>query len=170
MMVDSVAALADRLMSVEWDGDWTRTRSRVALLKEYLRRSAEWVDRLGSSAWPFSDIAALVDPQVRADPTIVSQVEASMNRPEVWPEVRDTAVRALHFAALQKAGGALPDLPDPFEPLIIMYERGGGFSITETGAIQIDVAGVQFGSMKAHLGLEPRAPMDERSLDALDRT
>ncbi|WP_031066553.1 hypothetical protein [Streptomyces sp. NRRL WC-3742] len=44
----------------------------------------------------------------------------------------------MHFAALKESGTALPRLPDPYEPVVSLFENGGGFSLDGTGMIDID--------------------------------
>jgi hypothetical protein len=169
-----VTELADRLTAIDWDASTiefaVHRRSRVALMREYLRRAAWWADRYkAADDWPFFDIAALVDQGVRADQAAVQQVNASLARPGPWPTVKDTCVWALHFAALLDAGVELPDLPHPFDPLIVVYERGGGFLPGNTGLLEIDLAGIDSGTLQDNLTTQPGAPMTESELDALDR-
>ncbi|MFI6151162.1 hypothetical protein ACIBCA_00490 [Kitasatospora sp. NPDC051170] len=130
-------ALADRLMHIDWDPAETNPRLRLSLMREYLRRSAQWADRLGAEAsWPFFDVAALIDPSVRADPELIERVGRVC-------ALQSTAVRkccegALHFAALKESGTALPRLPDPYEPVVSLFEHGGGFGLDGTGMIDVD--------------------------------
>lgn len=167
-MNEAAAGLTARILAIDWSGGDDRTRSRVALMKEYLRRSAWWCTELGSEDWPFCDIAALVDPAVRADADSVRRVEAALARPEVPSVVRSSCVWALHFAALRDAGVVLPGLPDPFEPLILFYERGGAFGRDGTGFIDVDLAGVPVKTRQDHLVPDPRVRLDRETLDALD--
>ncbi|GAA0990119.1 hypothetical protein GCM10009551_048160 [Nocardiopsis tropica] len=164
----AVSDLAVRIHAIDWDGDLEHTRSRVALMREYLRRSAVWTRALGAKGWPFYDIAEFAAPGVRAADEVVEGVLGSPVIVEQYPTVGKSCVWALHMAAARDAGVSLPDLPDPFEPLIRMYERGGGFSLSTTGTIDIDAAGLYRGTLPTHLGDEPRAPETEAGLDALD--
>ncbi len=163
-----VDALAARIHAIDWDGDPGRTRSRVALMREYLRRSALWTRALGAKGWPFHDIAQAAAPGVRAAPEVVAGVLESPVVAERYPLVGRSCVWALHLAAARDAGAALPGLPDPFEPLIRMYERGGGFSLSTTGTIDVGAASLYRGTLLDHLGDEPRAPETDAGLDALD--
>ncbi|MEU1898034.1 hypothetical protein ABZ512_06620 [Nocardiopsis dassonvillei] len=164
----AVSHLAARIHAIDWDGDVEHTRSRVALMREYLRRSAVWTRALGTRGWPFYDIAEFAAPGVRAADEVVEGVLESPVVIDQYPTVGRSCVWALHLAAARDAGVPLPDLPDPFEPLIRMYERGGGFSLSTTGTIDIDTAGLYRGRLPDHLGDEPRAPETEAGLDALD--
>lgn len=164
----AVSDLAVRIHAIDWDGDLEHTRSRVALMREFLRRSAVWTRALGAKGWPFYDIAEFAAPGVRAAEEVVEGVSLNPAITEQFPTVGKSCVWALHLAAARDAGVSLPDLPDPFAPLIRMYERGGGFSLSTTGTIDIDAAGLYRGRLPDHLGDEPKAPETEAGLDALD--
>ncbi|MFE5583705.1 hypothetical protein [Kitasatospora sp. NPDC056531] len=133
----STRALADRLTNVDWDPAETDPRLRISLMKEFLRRSALWAHQLGSDRWPFFDVAALIDPSVRADPDLVEQVSKSCELQST--AVQQSCVGALHFAALQESGRPTPQLPDPYEPIVSLFENGGGFTLDGTGMIDIDI-------------------------------
>ncbi|MFG3225395.1 hypothetical protein ACGF07_11545 [Kitasatospora sp. NPDC048194] len=129
--------LADRLTSVDWNPAQTDPRLRISLMKEFLRRSALWAYQLGSDRWPIFDVAALIDPSVRADPELVDQVSKSCATQST--AVQQSCVGALHFAALRESGRAIPRLPDPYEPIVVLFENGGGFALDGTGMIDVDV-------------------------------
>ncbi len=166
MSASFVSQLAGRLASVDWEGDWERSRSRVKLMREFLRRSAFWAGELGSADWPFFDVAALVDPSVRADPQTVEHVVAGASAHQ--PVVADTCAWALHFAALRDADVRLPELPDPFEPLVDMYERGGAFLLDGTGTVQVDAAAIPLATREQWLA-QPELSLTAAELGALDR-
>jgi hypothetical protein len=70
-------------------------------------------------------------------------------------DVQKACVCALHWAALTAAPDVvLPDLPDPFEPLVWMFERGGGF-VLESGFIDVGLASVRWQTWRDHLREEP---------------
>ena len=167
-MTTRVDACAARILAIDWVGSDAHTRSRVALLREYLRRAALWLERLPEGAWPFFDAGALIEPSVRADSEVVERVESGLHRPEVFATVRESCVWALHFAALRDAAADPGGLPDPYEPLLLMYERGGGFTFDGTGFIQVDFVGVPKGTPRDYRGREPLASLDRADLDRLD--
>ncbi|MFC7329865.1 hypothetical protein [Marinactinospora rubrisoli] len=168
-MGDSVKTLADRISAFDFPESVAKERSQVALMREYLRREAWWAQEVGGVCWPFGDLAAEFDETVRADEDLVRQVRSSFPY-YVFPIVKDTCVWALHFRALQASGAALPGLPDPYEPLLLMYERGNGFSMCQPSFIDVAGVGVRRGRLADHLDPEPRAPMDPAELDAMDRS
>lgn len=167
---EGVEAVAARLRAIDWQENDDRTRSRVALLREYLRRAARWAGHLDSLAeWPFFDIAARVNSAIRADPDLVARLNNHLARQPIWNDVRRTCEWTLHWAALRAAPGVdLPALEDPFEPLIRMYERGGGFT-RESGFFQVDLAGFPRRSAEDYLALSPLLDLDDAALDEIDR-
>jgi hypothetical protein len=169
-MAGNVNDVAQRIMSIRWDGSLDRQASRSRLMQEYLRRSAWWGLATGQSEWlPFFDIAAAVDPGVRADQTVVDQVSAYLSKNYQVGLVRRACVNALHFAALLDAGIPLPEAPEqPFEPLLMLLERGDGFHIEGGGLIQVDTLGIRIGELEDNLRAEPWVQLDAASLDALD--
>ncbi|ARF78234.1 hypothetical protein ACIG0C_11845 [Kitasatospora aureofaciens] len=149
--MNDTRALTERLTNVDWEPSETDPRLRISLMKEFLRRSALWAERLGSDAWPFFDVAALIDSSVRADPELVELVLKSCALQSA--AVQQSCVGALHFAALQETGRATPQLPDPYEPIISLFENGGGFTLDGTGMIDIDAAvSMSRGSLADWLG------------------
>jgi hypothetical protein len=168
-MADRVAGLAERIKAIDWAGSFDRTRSRGYLMKEYLRRAAWWAKATESQEWPFFDIAAAVDPAVRADPAAVRDVEAHVKEKLQGVHATRACVRALHFAALLDAGADVPEAPaQPFEPLLVMFERGGGFRVGGGGLIEVDTLGLRAGTVEQNLLAEPVVELDQAALDALD--
>ncbi|MEU0237269.1 hypothetical protein ABZ234_06215 [Nocardiopsis sp. NPDC006198] len=168
-MNDYASTLTERLNHANWHGDFDHTRSRVALMKEYLRRAALWSRKLHAKQWPFFDAAALVNPNVRASEKLTSKITKNKEIIHQFPLVMDTCVWALHFSVLRDSGKTLPDLPDMFEPLIVFYERGGGFGIDTTGMIQVDYAAMKPGSPASHWNEKAKTSIDSEALDLLDR-
>lgn len=165
MSTSFVSQMAGRLRSVDWEGDWERSRSRVRLMQEFLRRSALWARELDSEDWPFFDVAALVEPSVRAESQTVERAVARAGAHQ--PVVGDTCAWALHFAALRDADVRLPELPDPFEPLVRMYERGGAFVLDGTGSAQVDAAALPLMTRDQRL-VQSALSLTDVELDALD--
>lgn len=169
-MADHVAGLAERVLAIQWQEAPEKTRSRGYLMKEYLRRAAWWAKATDSQQWPFFDIAAAVDPGVRADSAIVERVTEQLKKRLQGVIVTRTCVNALHFAALLDAEVALPEsLPPPFEPLLVMFERGGGFHVEGSGLIDVDTLGIRAGMLDENLLSEPIVQLDDVALDVLDQ-
>jgi hypothetical protein len=161
-----------RLLAVDWKSTqaFEHRRSRVKLMKEYVRRAALWARELGGGKpWPFFDIAALIAPDVHPPQEMADQLEVLIydRIGRLWTQ--DCCRAALRWAALLDSGSPIPaGLPDPYEPLLLMFERGGGF-ITEHGFIDVDGAAVPRLTMADYLSDEPvLASLDPGFLDALD--
>ncbi|WP_432035675.1 hypothetical protein [Streptomyces cucumeris] len=165
MRTASATALAKRLEGVDWVGEFDRTRSRVALMHEFMRRSAVWARETGSGEWPFFDVAGHIDPAARVDADVVKVLSGKIGLQQ--PVVLETVAWALHFAVLTDVHQDLVDLPAPFEPLVRMFERGGTFALDAAGYIEVDTAAIPKGSMEQSLERSP-LDLDETSLNALD--
>ncbi|MEV4412924.1 hypothetical protein [Catellatospora sp. NPDC049609] len=167
-VLPTAAEYTARLTAIDWtEGGFTRTRSRHRLMAEHLRRTAWWARQLDCAEWPFPDLAACADPTVRADPALVTQIERLL---ALAPDpVLEAAVNGLHWYTLRDhAAVPLPDLADPYEPLLLFFERGGGFTLI-TGYIDIHSAYVERGDLHHHLTTDACVELDADILDALDR-
>lgn len=147
--MNTVESLRERLLAIDWtfriDETRAETQARIALFREFLRRAAPYgtLSPGDPVPWPFFDVAARVDPTVRAPEDVLADVAAKV------PQFPTTAVRnsclfALHFAALHDAGQVPNSNQDPFAPLIYMYERGGSFARDGAGMIEIGIATIGF--------------------------
>jgi hypothetical protein len=169
-MASQVNDLAQRIMSISWGASDDRDYSRAYLMREYLRRMAWWAKALNLSAgYPFFDVAAAIDPAVRADQVVVDRVTADLRKNLQSVVATRVCVNALHFAALLDAEVPLPSVPDmPYEPVIMLLERGEGFYAEGGGLIDIGLIGVPIGKIEDNLLTEPLVELDEDVLDALD--
>ncbi|MGW1193554.1 hypothetical protein [Streptomyces sp. NPDC002559] len=172
MSTEPPCAVLERLRAVDWYGNWeaaeSRSRSRALLMREYMRRAALWARAYGArEEWPFFDITGVIDPAFRPAPEVEAELEDYVAHHVGTPSTARTCRGAVRWAALRERGGvALPDLPDPYEPLLLMYERGGGYSIEEF----IDLYGVMipYGNFESNLNAEPFLTLAPGTLDALD--
>ncbi|MBC3843628.1 hypothetical protein GXW82_35695 [Streptacidiphilus sp. 4-A2] len=163
--------MVDRLMAIQWhdlEGPSAHAWSRAALMREYLRRAALWADAYTiDDEWPFLDLAAYVDPTVRADPQLLARLESFMEA-GIGPNAEESCVAATHWAALLDARkGSLPDLADPFEPLVTLFERGGGFA-TENRSADFIYSMIRFRNRQHHLSAEPIIALERAVLDEID--
>jgi hypothetical protein len=160
-----------RLLAVDWTGgtSFDHARSRARLMREYLRRSAWWAQTLDAVAeWPFFDIAAHLAPEVHVPEGIARHLEDLISTRIGWPSVAGACRAALHWAALTDA--RIPtayELDDPYEPLVLLFERGGGFT-TEHGYIDLGGSSIPRGTWQDHLVAEPVVDLTQSTLDALD--
>ncbi|HEY3608724.1 MAG TPA: hypothetical protein VGL06_14555 [Pseudonocardiaceae bacterium] len=160
-----------RLLAVDWRSDdgIDHPRARAKLMREYLRRAAWWARELGATdAWPFFDIPALWAPDVEVPRDLLEPLETLISTGIGWPSVATTVRAALRWAAVLDAGKPVPDgLADPYAPLLLMFERGGGFT-TEHGFIDLGAASVRQQTWEDHLTAEQIVPLTRSALDALD--
>ncbi|OJF13201.1 hypothetical protein [Couchioplanes caeruleus] len=167
---ESVLAMADRLSAIDYARHGHRSWSKAALLKEYFRRIAQWVDAYGCDTRnPFFDLAQCIDPGIRADPEVVESVLRTVGRGPV-NAITEVVPFILHWAALRGRHGAdlPPDLDDPFEPLILLFERDGGFHF-EKGFIELENLSVRVGLWRKLADRPPMPSFASEDLDAIDR-
>ncbi|MFC5719560.1 hypothetical protein ACFP1Z_05125 [Streptomyces gamaensis] len=161
----------DRLRAVEWDDSdaaFDHARSRALLMREYLRRAALWAREYGVEAlWPFFDIAEHAAPSVTVDPAVAAETEEFLRRLIARDSVKKTCRSAVHWAAVYATEHVpLPELPDPYEPLLLMYERGGGFYVEEF--IELNGIAIREGNVASNLNAPPFLTLSPVTLNALD--
>jgi hypothetical protein len=166
MKVEPVEVFLERLLSIQWTERHLRRESQARLLEEHARRVALWRRRFGAG-WYFADLAAVADSSVRASEDVLHRLHEGVSIHLSGYALR-VCEYALHYAALQKAGKCPADLPDPFEPLIVLFERGSIFSRDGAGYIDVDGLGVRLRNVDDYLQDEPRAPVDPEQLNDID--
>jgi hypothetical protein len=166
-MSGHVERVAGRLLAVDWTEHYRRTPSRVALMREHLRRSAIFAGAVGAPTWRFADLAESLDPGIRTPEAVLAAVRVAL-ADRTGGRARRSAEHMLRLAAARDGGARLPDLPDPFDPLLVMFERGGGFTTHGDGLVQVDLAGVPIGSQQQAAMIPALRSLDAEALDALD--
>ncbi|MBV1852438.1 hypothetical protein [Catellatospora tritici] len=158
--------VALRLGAVDWGPNFQHSASRVRLMREYLRRSALWARELGVlDKWPFFDIAAEFDPEVGRDTEFADAVlEGMRGRGLTYPHTQFCR----YMLAFAGSVPPHPDLPDPYEPLLQVYERGGLFDM-EHGIILVDhTLQVLVWPMERYLKPGLRYDISEQALAEMD--
>lgn len=165
------AATLSRLLAVDWSGDasFDHARSRAKLFKEYLRRAALWADAFAMTGqWPFFDVAAVLTPEVQVPGNLAAQLETVIATSIGWPSVATICRASLRWATVRDAGMDIPNrLPDPYEPLLLLFERGGGFT-TEHGFADLGGASIPLKAWQDHLAIQPVVSLDAATLAELD--
>jgi hypothetical protein len=157
-----------RIIAISWRVDMARTRSGAALLREYLRRAALWAERLNAAGeWPFFDVAAHVAADVRAHPEHIRRLHAALAVGYLHPVVKQSCEWSLHWTALRDAGVEPASPPDPFEPLLDLYERAGPFT-TEHGSFVVGAATISRRTWREWARPEPVTALGPAALEALD--
>lgn len=168
-------AVLERIRSVDWGGEgaaFDHARSRALLMKEYLRRAALWARVYGVPGdWPFFDLAEHVGQVASLPPDVAESLDSFLRSLVAPSSVKRTLRGAVHFASSGVQGTAhrtnRSDLLSPYEPLLVMYERGGGFSVNQQ---QIDLNGVSLPlwNADASITFPPLTAFGATALDALD--
>lgn len=195
MLRDEAAANAviDRLERVKYEVSDHRLTSSVLLVKEYLRRSALWALAMdcaeGGQVFDIAQLLALgngderplpgytlLDPEphsLRADPLeqrILAlrqhlrgseyAVSWQMERCLLWH------LRWVTLAADPAVTGF--DLPVPYEPLVVLYERGGWFQMRHGEFDFYPLGGFRPGTTARYADQEPVVSLDPIDLDRID--
>jgi hypothetical protein len=167
---EAVDAMAERLAAIDYVRHGDKAWSKAALVREYFRRAARWADAYGcDSTTPFFDIAACVDPAVRADQAVVDKVVRAVPRRTPTAMTR-LAPFILHWAALRETPGVKlrEGLEDPFLPLIMAFERDGGFHI-EKGEINVEYLTLFMRNWRTRADDPPLTSFAADALDEIDR-
>jgi len=165
MSPEIVAELA-RLRAIPARARWDRTRSHVALVREYLHRIALWATVCQCERdWPWVDVVE------EAVPHLPESAEIARAIAEMSPSYQAKLVYKMHLrwiGARPHLKRPLSKLQPPYEPLIRLYERGGAFTWEER-IIEVPGAGVHAGNINRFLTVPtPLTELDERTLDEID--
>ncbi|MBD2770055.1 hypothetical protein IC235_19375 [Hymenobacter sp. BT664] len=167
---DSVDQAIARIKAIDWELKDYRAASHIALLKEYLRRASLWATALDcADKWPFFDVAAQIDFSLRLDEAKVEALKRYLAPFPVSRTIRRMCEWFVHWAVVKNSPQVTKTaLPDPYEPLILLYERGGDFYL-EQGFFHFPVGCFPRGTCSQHYNLVPHILLDEQVLDRLDK-
>ena len=168
---EAVQAMAARLCAIDYERRGDKAWSKAALLREYFRRAARWADAYQcDTRTPFFDIAQCVHPTIRADQAVVDAVLQAV-KSGTRNGITRVAPFFLHWAALRATPAVLlpPGLEDPFEPLILLFERGGGFH-TEHGEVNLEYLAAPMRGWRERIDAPPLPSFAPEALDEIDRT
>jgi hypothetical protein len=149
-------------------GDSPRGFSLLALMREYLRRQALWTNQLGMESSFCVDLASSLLPGFRCPPEALSRM---LVFPQSSAE-RKCCQNILAWYALIDSHGDLVrafNLPDPYEPLVRFFERGGAFSVEHGVSIDVYLVGMVNANCVQEIDLrKPITALDHEALDAID--
>ncbi len=195
--IDKAAAYAaiDRCWNIEWRENPARLESTMALIREYLRRSAIAAEALGCSGdWPWFDAAAWLTlpgvdrrylpayvfldkvPQYEGagvDPLEDRVIALNQHMNEAsgrqgWYG-RHSCWWYIRWASVKNHPMLAPlNLPDLYEPLLVLYERGGSFHPHHGDVEFFPNRVVQIGIPARWVAREPLPSLDWAVLDELD--
>lgn len=128
-----VEAMMSRIATIQWGKPPLHVSSSTpnsVLMQEFLRRMLLWSKALGVNGWPLFDVAKVLQPGLRPATRKLNPLTRGLF-PNIF--VRMTCHWALHWAEI--AGSQMVQefgLPDPYEPLLEMYECGAWFKRSNT--------------------------------------
>lgn len=166
-----VSLLVGRLLNADWNpAGFDHERSRAVLMREYLRRSALWASALNAeSISPFFDAARLLYGGDVADESILSSLRTALAEREAGTYGTRMSIAAVNLAAARDDGRELPLVPvDLYEPLVIMFERGGEFVLEGSPMVDVDTIGVLIGDHSYRMSIPAIASLESTYLDGLD--
>lgn len=146
--------VSKKISMIAWSNVRQGRHSQLELLREYMRRSALWSHSLQVGGWPFFDIAGGVNPEIRAPEEVVEEVLGGLPDFSTY-HVLKTVEWILHFSVLKDSGEVLPGLPDPYAPLLLVYERGDMINVDGTGFIEIDGMAMKRGGRQRFIEMDP---------------
>ncbi|MER6912644.1 hypothetical protein ABT354_13330 [Streptomyces sp. NPDC000594] len=163
-------AVLGQLRAVDWGDDaaaFAHANSRALLMREFLRRTALWARAQGAEeAWPFFDVCDRIALDLSLSDRLAAEAESTLA--DLAPQSLRLACRAaLRWAVLRDTGAPVPGgLPDPYEPLLLLVGRGGGWFLQEF----LDLTGVmiRLGTVESNAAATPFTTLDRATLDALD--
>jgi hypothetical protein len=166
----------NRVMAITQEENYDRLSSSVYLFKEYLRRIALWALALDYyteifTRWAFFDVALVAAPTMRADEADLETLGHFLTeRPRgLWSN--NVCRWYLHWAmAEERSGLAAYDLPAPYDPLILLFERSGLSAGLHHGTPQVGVLLLSnnSGNIRAHASPIPIVELDNDILDEID--
>lgn len=163
-------ATLERILRFDFTKDDIASRANAALFREYLRRSVLWSDATGCKMSKFDDHASCIDRSVRAPDDAVEQVRQHI---VVWGKnapVQIMCVYALHWAALKDTMDLEETygLPDPYEPLLVLFDRGRDFYM-ENGVCFVGTFPFSLFKKEYYRNMKPLLSLDEDTLNAIDQ-
>ena len=161
----------ERILAIKWEPDDTRVHSHIALLREYLRRAALWAKALNcTDEWPFFDVAAHLCPLETADETKIEALNTHFMQTPFYVAgiIEKTCKLFIQWERVKNSPKVSEfTLPEPYEPLIMLYERGGIFS-TEHGFFDFAIGGFPRGQWQQYDQTIPLLELDTKTLDEID--
>ncbi len=158
----------DQLLNIPWQLDDNKVNSHVALFQEYLHRMSLWSKAINHpELWPFYDLSSYLYAPQKAKEYQIIQLKQHLTKFPLNRLVKHTCEWYLSWSFIADEMTKKYQLPDPFAPLILMYERGGTF-YTEHGFFCVSVASFPNHGWEYYLNLSPLPDLKFSTLDHLD--
>jgi hypothetical protein len=172
MIGEQTQEMITRIKSIDWSGRTVIKENSAygsKLMEEYLRRMLLWSTELKAVGWPFFSIADCI---TTFNDEMISNLHTQLNQVQ-FPNtlIKMTCFWAVQWSYLKDTSQAKQfELPDPYDPLVAMYERGACFSREQNMVTVWDIAGnmnVIFLSRDMYNRLDPFIDLN---IDTVDKT
>ena len=162
----------NRVKDINWNQkyDHARQGSFIALVREYCRRAAMWTQELQCAPkWPFFDVSRMIQADFtdhRIAPFLAniefrsSLVERVTEWYLLWHSLLD-----IHMDVIEQF-----NLPPPYEPLIILFERGCTSLKREHNLLYVGTAGLNVTDWQSYLAVDALTCLGSNVLDQIDQT
>jgi hypothetical protein len=174
----SVEQAIARIKAIDWNQDNSNTRqiSHIKLFREHVRRTVLWFRALDldfkGSGWPSVDIAARIDTSLIDEGRDEDRDEELIKLLGVSGHgyaIRYFPVCYVHWAMVQNRPEIMQiALPAPYEPVIMMFERGCRFPKREFDLYNFWGGGIPLGRPESYYDKAPYTDLDSAALDRED--
>ncbi|MBZ4319708.1 hypothetical protein [Streptomyces huiliensis] len=164
-------SVIERLLAVEWrpvGGNDKHSRSRFELMREHLRRTALWAEHLGADTWPYPPLARTFDHTVGIPVDVREQLVEHLEDRTFYAHTSMLCMHTVAWAYLKEQCTSLPRLPDPYEPLLVLFERGGEFAVEVGQMARFRPWLLALQPRDEYLSQDPFVELDDATLDSLD--
>jgi hypothetical protein len=164
----------ERIKTIDWTqgNECSRQGSYIGLFLEYIRRAAFWFRALNldikGSGWPAFDIAVQIDPSLEDDSKDEELIKLLMLSDCRYYE-RYFCLCYIHWSMIQDRPEVTQfNLPAPYEPVIIMFERGCEFPRKEFNIYDFPSVGIPVNHPENYYNRPPSTDLDSAALDCED--
>jgi hypothetical protein len=177
MNLNEIEQAKSRINSINWKSDDPyKEGSHRLLFKEFLRRAALLAEFFGlldvpGTGWPMLNYAAYFDSSLELEDEEIDILaeKLQVNGFPLWYSQR-VCIYFIHWVTIQNKPEVVEkNIPNPYEPLLILYERGGTFQRDKIGTWEFSSTAFFIGISSSHLGSTPVVELDEASLNQADK-
>ena len=168
----SVEQAIERIKAIDWKqgNECSRQGSHTLLFLEYIRRTALWFRALNLErkglGWPTFDIAAQIDPSLEddsKDEELLKVLSVGKFRAERF------CLYYIHWSIIQDRPEVTQfNLPAPYEPVIMMFERGCEFPRKEFNIYDFPSVGIPVNYPENYYDFPPFIDLNSAVLDRED--
>lgn len=177
MSLNKIDQAKKRINSINWKyNDPHKEGSHMLLFKEFLRRAAllaelfEILDVPGTG-WPMLNYATYFDSSLELEDEEIDALaeELHVGGFPFWYSSR-VCIYFIHWIIIQDRPEVVAvNIPNPYEPLLTLYERGGTFQRDKDGTWEFSFTAFFIGSSSSHVSSIPVIELDETSLENVEK-